>query len=35
MLVIGGVMAGKKTAGFCGIIVVLSTLARMVYGDGG
>lgn len=32
MLVIGGVMGWKKTAVFCGIIVVLSTIAGMVYG---
>jgi uncharacterized membrane protein YraQ (UPF0718 family) len=32
MLVIGGVMGVKKTAVFCGIIVVLSTLAGMLYG---
>ena len=32
MLVIGGVIGAKKTAVFCGIIVVLSTLAGMTYG---
>ncbi|MCD6297059.1 MAG: permease [Deltaproteobacteria bacterium] len=32
MLVIGGVMGVKKTAAFCGIIVVLSTIAGMCYG---
>jgi len=32
MLVIGGVMGAKKTAVFCGIIVVLSTIAGMSYG---
>ena len=32
MLVIGGVMGVKKTAVFCGIIVVLSTIAGMGYG---
>jgi hypothetical protein len=32
MLVIGGVMGWKKTATFSGIIVVLSTLAGMIYG---
>jgi len=32
MLVIGGVMGLKKTAVFCGIIVVLSTIAGMGYG---
>jgi len=32
MLVIGSVMGLKKTATFCGIIVVLSTLAGMIYG---
>lgn len=32
MLVIGGVMGVKKTATFCGIIVVLSTIAGMLYG---
>jgi uncharacterized membrane protein YraQ (UPF0718 family) len=33
MLVISGVMGAKKTAVFCGIIVVLSTLAGMLYGS--
>ena len=32
MLVIGGVMGWKKTAVFCCIIVVLSTIAGMLYG---
>jgi hypothetical protein len=32
MLVIGGVMGVKKTATFCGIIVILSTIAGMTYG---
>ena len=32
MLVIGGVMGVKKTAVFCGIIVILSTIAGMTYG---
>jgi uncharacterized membrane protein YraQ (UPF0718 family) len=32
MLVIGGVMGVKKTVVFCGIIVVLSTIAGMLYG---
>ncbi len=32
MLVIAGVMGVKKTAAFCGIIVVLSTIAGMIYG---
>ena len=32
MLVIGGVMGVKKTAVFCAIIVVLSTIAGMSYG---
>ncbi len=32
MLVIGGVLGVKKTATFCGIIVVLSTIAGMTYG---
>ncbi len=32
MLVIGGVMGVKKTAVFCSIIVVMSTLAGMIYG---
>ncbi len=33
MLVIGGVMGVKKTAAFCAIIVVLSTVAGMLYGS--
>ena len=32
MLVIGGVMGVKKTAVFCAIIVILSTIAGMGYG---
>jgi uncharacterized membrane protein YraQ (UPF0718 family) len=32
MLVIGGVMGIKKTVVFCGIIVILSTIAGMSYG---
>ena len=32
MLVIGGVMGAKKTAVFCFIIVILSTIAGMGYG---
>ncbi len=32
MLVIGSVMGAKKTATFCGIIVILSTIAGMLYG---
>ncbi len=32
MLVIGGVMGFRKTAVFCSIIVILSTIAGMVYG---
>ncbi|MBU0733339.1 MAG: permease [Proteobacteria bacterium] len=32
MLVIGGVIGVKKTAAFCAIIVVLSTMAGMTYG---
>lgn len=32
MLVIGGVMGFKKTAAFCAIIVILSTIAGMFYG---
>ncbi len=32
MLVIGGVMGVKKTAVFCSIVVVLSTIAGMTYG---
>jgi len=33
MLVIGKVMGIKKTATFCGIIVVMSTIAGMIYGS--
>ena len=33
MLVIGGVMGVKKTAVFCGIIVVMSTIAGLIYGS--
>lgn len=32
MLVIGGIMGVKKTATFCGIIVVMSTIAGMIFG---
>ena len=32
MLVIGGVMGVKKTAVFCTIIIILSTIAGMIYG---
>lgn len=32
MLVIGGVMGWKKTAVFCSIIVVMSTIAGLIYG---
>ena len=32
MLVIGSVMGVKKTATFCGIIVIMSTIAGVVYG---
>lgn len=32
MLVIGSVMGVKKTAIFCGIIVIMSTIAGMIYG---
>ncbi len=32
MLVIGGVMGVKKTATFCGIIIVMSTIAGIIYG---
>jgi uncharacterized membrane protein YraQ (UPF0718 family) len=32
MLVIGGVMGVKKTAVFCTIIIVMSTIAGMIYG---
>jgi len=31
MLVIGGVMGAKKTAVFCGIIVIMSTVAGICY----
>ena len=33
MLVIGKVLGIKKTATFCGLIVVMSTIAGMVYGS--
>jgi uncharacterized membrane protein YraQ (UPF0718 family) len=33
MLVIGSVMGIKKTATFCGIIVIMSTLSGMTYGN--
>jgi uncharacterized protein len=33
MLVIGGIMGVKKTATFCSIIVILSTIAGMIYGS--
>ncbi len=33
MLVIGGVMGWKKTAVFCSIIVVMSTIAGLIYGS--
>lgn len=33
MLVIGGVMGARKTAAYCVIIVILSTIAGMVYGS--
>ena len=33
MLVIGGVMGWKKTVVFSGIIVILSTMAGMIYGS--
>jgi uncharacterized protein len=33
MLVIGSVLGIKKTAVFCGIIVVMSTIAGMIYGS--
>jgi uncharacterized membrane protein YraQ (UPF0718 family) len=33
MLVIGGIMGAKKTGAFCTIIVVLSTIAGMLYGS--
>ncbi len=32
MLVIGSVMGAKKTAVFCGVIVIMSTIAGMLYG---
>jgi uncharacterized membrane protein YraQ (UPF0718 family) len=32
MLVIGGIMGVKKTFVFCSIIVILSTLAGMIFG---
>ncbi|MFO7965353.1 MAG: permease [Desulfobacterales bacterium] len=32
MLVIAGVLGAKKTAVFCGIIVIMSTIAGMIYG---
>jgi hypothetical protein len=32
MLVIGSIMGVKKTATFCAIIVILSTIAGMLYG---
>lgn len=32
MLVIGSVMGAKKTATFCAIIVIMSTIAGMIYG---
>ena len=32
MLVIGGVMGVKKTITFCSIIVVMSTVAGVIYG---
>ena len=33
MLVIGGVMGWKKTAVFSGIIVIMSTMAGLIYGS--
>ena len=33
MLVIGGIMGVRKTAVFCGIIVIMSTIAGMIYGS--
>jgi len=33
MLVIGSVMGFKKTATFCGIIVIMSTVAGLIYGS--
>lgn len=32
MLVIGSIMGAKKTLVFCGIIIILSTIAGMIYG---
>jgi hypothetical protein len=32
MLVIGGIMGAKKTFVFCSIIILLSTIAGMIYG---
>ena len=32
MLVIGGIIGVKKKATFCGIIVILSTIAGVIYG---
>ena len=32
MLVIGGVMGVKKTTVFCALIIILSTIAGMLYG---
>ena len=33
MLVLGGIMGVKKTVVFCGTIVILSTIAGMLYGS--
>ncbi|HOO89370.1 MAG TPA: permease, partial [Syntrophales bacterium] len=33
MVVIGSVMGVKKTATFCGIIVIMSTIAGLLYGS--
>jgi len=33
MLVIGSIMGIKKTATFCGIIVIMSTIAGLIYGS--
>jgi len=33
MVVIGSVMGAKKTATFCGIIVIMSTIAGLIYGS--
>ena len=33
MLVIGGVLGVKKTAVFCAMVVILSTVAGMLYGS--